>query len=419
MLFLALLCVMGISNVQAQGTHPQRLKVFIDCSRTRCDRAFIISEIRVVDFLLDRIASDVHVLITSQGAGGGGRQYQLIFYGQHTFKNRLDTLRFTTDPNATDSEIRDQLVHSIKLGLVPFIAKTAYGTSLKLEMKESGTLPMNTDAADRWNFWVFRVGVNGELSGERVYKSSRGSSEFSAQRTTEKLKVEFYLFGSQRKSRFEYESTSGNTDYEVKNSEYGLFHNIVRSFDAHWSYGYQASYSNNTFSNYKSRIYVNPAIEYNIYPYQQANNRFFVVRYGLDVTMYNYYDSTIYNKTDESLFGHKFSAALTLNQKWGTFNSGIFYRNYLHDWKLNSMGINVNVNVRVTGGLSFNINSSGRIVHDQVYLVKGAASEQEVLTRRRQLASSFNYNTSFGVNYRFGSKLNNFINPRFEGYGGF
>jgi hypothetical protein len=125
--------------------------------------------------------------------------------------------------------------------------------------------------------------------------------------------------------------------------------------------------------------------------------------------MYNYYDSTIYNKTDESLFGHKFSAALTLNQKWGTFNSGIFYRNYLHDWKLNS----------ITGGLSFNINSSGRIVHDQVYLVKGAASEQEVLTRRRQLASSFNYNTSFGVNYRFGSKLNNFINPRFEGYGGF
>jgi hypothetical protein len=52
-------------------------------------------------------------------------------------------------------------------------------------------------------------------------------------------------------------------------------------------------------------------------------------------------------------------------------------------------------------------------------LVKGDATEQEVLTRKRQLASTYNYYTSFGLNYRFGSILNNFVNPRFEGYGGF
>jgi hypothetical protein len=119
------------------------------------------------------------------------------------------------------------------------------------------------------------------------------------------------------------------------------------------------------------------------------------------------------------LYGHRFSAALTLNQKWGTFNSGVYYRNYFGDWKIRSMGANINLNVRITGGLSFEVHMSGSIIHDQVYLAKGDVSEQEVLTRRRQLASNFNYRTSFGLSYRFGSILNNFINPRFEGYGGF
>jgi hypothetical protein len=52
-------------------------------------------------------------------------------------------------------------------------------------------------------------------------------------------------------------------------------------------------------------------------------------------------------------------------------------------------------------------------------LVKGDISEQDVLTRKRQLASTYNYYTGFGLNFRFGSILNNFVNPRFEGYGGF
>jgi hypothetical protein len=76
------------------------------------------------------------------------------------------------------------------------------------------------------------------------------------------------------------------------------------------------------------------------------------------------------------------------------------------------------VNVRITGGLSFNVFVFGGLVRDQLYLPKGDVTEQEVLTRRRQLASAYNYYTSFGINYRFGSKLSNFVNPRFDGGGG-
>ena len=60
---------------------------------------YIRTEINIVDFFLDRIAPDVHVLITSIRNGSGGRQYQLIFYGQNSYKADRDTLHFATAPN--------------------------------------------------------------------------------------------------------------------------------------------------------------------------------------------------------------------------------------------------------------------------------------------------------------------------------
>ena len=56
----------------------------------------------------------------------------------------------------------------------------------------------------------------------------------------------------------------------------------------------------------------------------------------------------------------------------------------------------------------------GGLTRDQVFLVKGNATPEEVLAKRRQLASGFNYYSSIGISYRFGSKLNNVVNPRFD-----
>lgn len=72
------------------------------------------------------------------------------------------------------------------------------------------------------------------------------------------------------------------------------------------------------------------------------------------------------------------------------------------------------VDIRITGGLSFNIFASGELTHDQLYLPKEGATPEEILTRKRQLASGYNIFSGFGLTYRFGSKTNNFINPRFN-----
>ena len=57
-------------------------------------------------------------------------------------------------------------------------------------------------------------------------------------------------------------------------------------------------------------------------------------------------------------------------------------------------------------------------IRDQLYLPIADYSEAEILLRQRALATNFNYFTSFGVSYRFGSIFNNVVNPRFGGSGG-
>ncbi len=420
--FSVVLLFLYVVPARAQSVDSSKLSVFIDC-RSGCDMQFIKTEVPVVDFVTNRFAADAHVLVTTQGIGSGGTQYQLNFYGQNKHVNYRDTLWFVTSPLATPSEKRQKLVQSLLLGLLPMIAKTRYisGISISLNQAEAATAARSTqnNTRDKWNYWAFRVGIQGEVSADKVYHTNLLNSHFSANRTTDKLKVEFYITGSRRHSVTTSEDRGTINKIVVDNSEYGVFHNVVKSFGAHWSYGYQTNFSNNTFNNIKRKIYFNPAIEYNVFNYNEVNSRSFIIRYGVDVNSNLYYDTTIYNEIKETLYGHRFSTALTLNKNWGTFFSGLTYRNYLKDWKLYSIGVSVRADVRLTGNLSFFVNANASLVHNQLSLVKGNVTEQDVLTRKRQLASTYNYHTSFGFNYRFGSILNNFVNPRFEGYGGF
>jgi len=417
-LFLLALFIKAQNN--SQSTH--RLKVFIDCSNTWCDQTFIKTEINIVDFLLDNQAADLHILITEQSTGSGGSQYQLIFFGQNQFKNQSDTLRFITSPNATDFEERDILIKYLKLGLAPFIAKTSSVNGVIINMKQENTGDGKKDTTatkDPWNYWVLRVSANGNINADEVYKSLRYSGRFTASRVTDELKLNFSVNGSKDKTTYEYETTAGLEKFTVDNNYYGINHSLIKSINSHWSYGYEANITSNTFSNIKRMLFFRTGFEYDIFPYKDVNNKFFTISYTVDVRHNKYYDTTLYEKTQESLGGHSVEVNLSFNQKWGNLNIGASYHNYFHNWKYFNMGLNMYTSVRISGGLSFNVGAFGGLTRDQIYLPKGGATEQEVLTRRRQLASGYNYYTSFGLSYRFGSKLSNFVNPRFEGGGGY
>jgi hypothetical protein len=420
-LLITLLLLAFFIKAQNNSQSTHRLKVFIDCSNTWCDQSFIKTEINIVDFLLDNQAADLHILITEQSTGSGGSQYQLIFYGQNQFKNQSDTLRFITSPNATDFEERDILIKYLKLGLAPFIAKTSSVNGVTINMKQENTGDGKKDTTatkDPWNYWVLRVSANGNINADEIYKSLRYSGRFSASRVTDELKINFSINGNKDRTDYDTDTSHVGIDYTSANNNYGFNHSLIKSINSHWSYGYEANITSSTFSNIRRMLFFRTGVEYDIFPYKDVNNKFFTISYTVDMRHNKYYDTTLYDKTQESLGGHSLEVNLSFNQKWGNMNIGANYHNYFHNWKYFNMGLNMFMSVRISGGLSFDVGAFGGLTRDQIYLPKGGATEQEVLTRRRQIASGYNYYTSFGLSYRFGSKLSNFVNPRFEGGGG-
>jgi hypothetical protein len=410
---LALLLSWNVAYTQQQ--HPARLKVFIDCNSTGCDMQYIRSEINIVDFLYDNTTADVHVLITSQNTGSGGEEYDLIFYGRNFFKHHTDTLRFVTSPNATEFEDRDLLLNYIKAGLIPFISKTSEASHMEISLKSTDSTEVSAGhTKDPWNAWVMRIGANLYANADANYNDKNYSGNLSANRITEQTKTGIGMYYGKNRSTFEFEENGMTEKFVVNNHNWSVNQYLIKSLNAHWSWAYEIKYSQNTFSNNKGRAFAMTGVEYNIFPYKDVNHKLLTLSYGPTVRRNQYYDTTIYNKTEETLYGHRATIYLSLNQKWGNTYAGISYHQYFHDLKFFNLGVDVYTSVRVAGGLSFYILAFGGLTRDQLFLVKGNATPEEVLARRRQLASGYNYYTSFGLNYRFGSKLNNVVNPRFD-----
>jgi hypothetical protein len=414
MRFAILFVILLISTefVFSQGNAPGRLKVFVDCSTTSCDLNYIRSEINIVDFLLDRVVADVHVLLTEQSTGGGGSTIKIILYGQGSLTSLNDTIDVIIPPNTTAFERREQLVKGLKVGLLPLLLKTPFAKFIDVNMKwNEGDSSENLVATDDpWNYWTFQIGSNGSYNSGQVYKSIDASGYVTANRVTRKLKVSFAGSSNYSNYKYTYDDNGTNYKYEVLNTDYMVQHSLIKTLRQHWGLGYQLAFSQNTFANNKRRVYGKLAAEYSVFPYKDVNTRFITLTYGVDVRSNKYFDTTIYFLKDETLVGQMAQANFALIQKWGTFNSTIAYSSYFKDLQLNNLSANLNFNFRVSGGLFFGMYVSASRVRDQVYLVKGKADVQDVLTRRRQLASEYNINTGIGLNYRFGSKLNNFVN---------
>lgn len=419
-LFLALSSIfLLIDPAYSQDYKVNRVKIFLDCSNVWCDETYIRSEINLVDFVTDRIAADVHLLITSQPLGNGGRQFQLIFYGQKIFSNQTDTLRFNLQPDFTDSEERENLLKYTKVGLVNYISMSDMIHHMNIHLKRDDTSTLTDDKSkeesDKWNYWVYRVGSNGSLNLDQNYKTTNISGNVSANRTTDQMKLLFRYGYGKNKSEFEYTAGDDTFSFVVENTNWNAYNLFAWSLSDHWSAGYTLSVRNSTFSNLELSTTLSPIIEYNIFPYQEVNNKYLSFSYGIDLKRNNYFEETLFDKTEEWLFGHTVRMHTSFNQKWGSLSGTVTYTNYFHDWDKNGLNIYMFADVRITGGLSFYVNLFGGLTRNQLFISKGDASVEEVLARRRQLASNYNYGTWFGINYRFGSIMNNFVNPRFRG----
>jgi hypothetical protein len=78
---LLVLAVFFPTTLRAQATERTSVSVYLDCQDGGCDFDFFRQEIKAVNWVRDRTAADVHVLLTRQSTGAGGTQFNAAFLG--------------------------------------------------------------------------------------------------------------------------------------------------------------------------------------------------------------------------------------------------------------------------------------------------------------------------------------------------
>ena len=379
-------------------------KVFIDCDE--CDIDYIRNEIVFVNYVWDRKEADVHMLVTTQATGGGGREYTLAFIGQNEYQKLQNTLKYFADSTETDDETRKGLVQTMKLGLAPYVAQTPLCEVLIVDMAQK---PAPTAVEDKWDFWVFNLGLFSWMDGESQRSSLSLSGNISANRVTPQSKLRMGLDLDYDRENYEideekYHSTKRDSDFD------GLY---VKSINEHWSAGGMVSVSQSSYRNVKLAYSIHPAVEYNFFPYSESTRRQLRVLYKVGYNYFDYYEETIYDKTLNRLWNQALSIELELNEPWGTAEVGLEGSHYFHDFSKNRLSLDAELTIRIWKGLSFDIEANYSITHDQLSLPKGDATLEEILLERRELASDYDYRFEIGLDFSFGSIFSNVVNPRF------
>ena len=428
--FLLIILFFSSFFIKAQNNsqNTERLKVFIDCKSWSCPFDFIRSEIKFVDFVNDRFSANVFILLTSVTTGAGGQEYKIYFEGLEKFKSLTDTLVYIRTSVDTEDEDRRKMVQSLKLGLIRYLSKTSLATSIQISVPTASGDEKKEDASkkDKWDSWVFNTGINGNFSGSDNYTSSNVRLRFNAARVTEKLKLRFSTNYSKAKDKYiytEYDSlgaiTYSDTTRSV-NKRSNIDGSAAFSINDHWSAGIFSSYYSSTFSNINKSISAKLALEYSVYPYKTFNTKYIGFLYRVGPVFNDYSEITWRNKSNEWLLQQSLSFDVSFTQKWGSVYSSMYWSNYFFDWNWNNYGFFGNGEFRIVKGLTVNFFGGFSLIHDQVELPKGNATQTQVLIRQRVLRNSFEYFTGIGLNYRFGSIYNNVVNPRLgEAGGGF
>ncbi|MBI1876489.1 MAG: hypothetical protein HYS05_21720 [Acidobacteria bacterium] len=184
LLFLWLGFSVGLQSQGQSQPAARPLRVFIDCVNVRCDLDYFRKELSFVDYVRDRREADVHILITSEPTGSGGRDITFRFIGAA----QEQTLRRVTAVDATEDQVRQRVLQAIKLGLVPYVADTPAGDELQIQHRAS-TTAQTTAALDRWNYWVFRPRLNMFVNGESSRRSVSMFASVSVNRVTDASKI--------------------------------------------------------------------------------------------------------------------------------------------------------------------------------------------------------------------------------------
>jgi hypothetical protein len=383
-------------------------RVFLDCPGA--DIGGLQKGIAFVEWVAAAADAQVVVTLASEPGPAGEPVEILSFRGQKEFLGDDEAIRVPRPPLPMTDDRTAALNQSLKLGLMRYVGKTPVARRVDISLLDK---VKPTSVADPWNFWVFSLSADGFFMGYETYTSRSVSGSLSANRTTPDWKIRLSAGGSSNKSVYKYEGEEIESASESRSFQ----GTVVRSLDDHWSVGGYLSVYSSTYGNYDLYARIAPAVEFDLFPYSESTKRQLRFLYMLGFDLVRYDEETIFDKTRENLLSHELRISLELNRKWGTMSVGLEGSNYLHDFRKNRLELEGELSVRLFKGLSFNIDGGGSRIRDQLNLAKGGASFEEVILRRKQLATDYDYYFSVGLSLTFGSVRSNVVNPRF-GSGG-
>ena len=401
---------------QASERSAARVQVYLDCPSYLCDFDYLRTEITFVDYVRERTAADVHVLVTTQNTGSGGTAYTITLVGQRRFAGALDTLLYNASQVNSQDVTRQAFARILKLGLVRFAVHTNDADKISVSFAEPANAASPTvPTRDPWNSWVYSANANGNTNREKSQQFSSLRGSLNADRVTEAWKLNISANENYNESKFSLDDT---TQFTSVRRSFGLNGLVVKSLTQHWSAGLHAGASSSTFLNQRRAYRINPAVEWDLFPYKESTRRQLRLEYGVGVRAFQYNDTTIFNKLSETLPFHALSVSYSQKQTWGSVGGGANASSYLNDPGKRNASVFLNTDLRLFKGFSLNFFTHYSNIADQIFLKKSASTTGDVLLQQQQQATSYSFGFFGGLRYSFGSLLNNVVNPRFGGSGG-
>ena len=411
-LWLLAFLTLPLCTTFAQESPTPRLKVFAEGNTA--DFNYLRNNTPYVDFVNDSKVCDVHLIISTQATGGGGTIFTLDYSG--TLLKQIPSLKLTCITLSDDTQdlVREKLTKTIQTGLLPFInEKNGLHLITISPAVRSGDQNLEESIKstyDPWRQWVFTIDASGGFDGEEQRKNNRLEFSFEAQKITEKWKFNAQYDYERRAGRVT--KGNGNVIHTLRIQKDGEM-NMVFSLSPHWSWGTFMQGSESSYDNIQMSFEAQPGIQYNYYPWEESDRRYFTFTYRAGAIYNDYYERTILGKNQEWLWKESFEVNLNKVEKWGEIDVWLATGHYFPGYENYYFNSGFDVSIRVAKGLSIDFQGESESIHNQVYLPEGEISDEDILLNNRRLPSSFQYSGSIGLKFKFGSIFNNIVNERF------
>jgi hypothetical protein len=397
------------SAADSLASRNEALNIYLDGSF--CDPDYIREELTVVNYVTDRSAADVHVLLNTISTASGGNEYHMIFIGKGRFASHTDTIVFSVPGNVTTAMLRTTILDYLQKGLIPYLMKTPFRDKVSVDMMFD--IPEFKET-DPWKNWMFEISASGAFNSQKTYRDLGLSSSFIINKTNEVIKFESSNKGEYSRNTFYFDMDDVLDSGEVYTSyDLSSWNLIVGSLGNHFSLGGFTMLRKSTFYNLNFQVVAGPALEFNVFDYKYASDQSLCFLYSLSYEHSNYYDTTVQGRMSDDLFSQQLDINFSYIKEWGRLSAFASASSYLDDLSKYSVGAGALVSLSVVKGLYVDLSLAASYYQDQISLAQDTPGEGDIYTHQREMQTDFSFSASVGISYRFGSIFNNTVNPRF------